>query len=130
MGMSSGIYQGLLNSDELFSPKPQWLVLATVDGAYLAHLVRPDTQIEVDRIALLAAGAVGHHERRTMEHDLGALRYGLTFADNGFVITAFTGNNWVLSLMFNEANLTTLISTLQVLPTVVGDLAQLESAEQ
>jgi hypothetical protein len=130
MGMSSGIYQGLLNSDELFSPKPQWLVLATVDGAYLGHLVRPDTQIEIDRIALLAAGAVGHHERRAMEHDLGALQYGLTFADNGFVITAFTGNNWVLSIMFNEANLIALMSTLQVLPRVVDNLTKLESAKQ
>ena len=128
MAMNSEIHQALLQSDEQFIPKPQWLVLTTADGAYLGHLVRPDIPIEIDRIALLAAGAVGHHERRTMEHDLGALRYGLTFANSGFVITAFTGINWVLSLMFKEATLTALTSTLQVLPKVVDNLSQLESS--
>jgi hypothetical protein len=127
MAMSSGIYQALLQSNEQFVPKPQWLVLATIHGEYLGHLVKPDTHIEIDRITLLAAGASGHHERRTMEHDLGAVRYGLTFADKGFVITAFIGDNWVLSLMFKEATLTALMSTLQGLPKVVDNLVQLES---
>ena len=130
MEINGEIYQALLQSDALFIPKTQWLVLATVHGEYLGHLAKPGTAIEIDRIALLAAGASGHHERRTMEHDLGAVRYGLTFAENGFVITAFTGNNWVLSLMFKEANLAVLMSTLQVLPEVVENLAQLESTKR
>ena len=130
MEMNSEIYQVLLNIDKLFSPKPHWLVLATADGFYLGHLAQPDQWLDTQRIVALSAGAVGHHERRTMEHDLGTLRYGLTFADNGFVITAFTGNDWVLSLMFKEANLAALISTLQVLPDAIDNLAQLESTKR
>jgi uncharacterized membrane protein len=65
-----------------------------------------------------------------MEHYLGTCLYGLTFADKGFVITAFVGNSWVLSLKFLQANLTVLASTLQAIPEIVDNFAQLESGKR
>jgi hypothetical protein len=130
MASSIDIDQALQRSYDLFSPKPQWLVLATVTGDYLGRLVQPNISIEIDRLTALAAAAAGHHERVAMEHDLQPVRYGLTFADNGFVITAFVGSERVLSLQFTEANLDALMKTLQVLPKIVDNLFQLESEKR
>lgn len=110
---------------EQFIEKPEWLVLATVEGLYLAHVAAPDMIIELERIAALAAAAAGHHERRAMEYQLGRLRYGLTFAEHGFVIAAFVAEDWVLSLKFNTTSTIVLANTLQRLPAAYRPLCDL-----
>ncbi|MBI1279824.1 MAG: hypothetical protein GC179_16975 [Anaerolineaceae bacterium] len=124
--MNSEIDRILHQSHDSFTDKPQWLVIATIHGDYVGHLVQADTSIELDRVIALVAAGAGHHERYADEYNLGTLRFGLTYANKGFVVTAFTGHKWVLCLKFTEANLTVLMNALQVLPKVVDDLAQLE----
>jgi hypothetical protein len=126
MEMSNDIEQALRHSYDRFIHKPEWMLLATNYGLYLGHLVMTDAPTDIERSVTLAAGASALHERLAMDYVLGTLRFGLTFADTGIVVYAFTGNSWVLTLMFAEANLIVLTSTLQVLPDIVANLAQLE----
>lgn len=117
--------RALHHSYETLPHKPRWLALSTVTGEHLGHYFQPAVQVEIDRITALAAAAAGHHERRSMEHALGAARWGITLAERGFVVTAFVTSEWILSLMFAETDLAALMDTLQALPEVAERLAAL-----
>lgn len=129
MAMHTDIDQALHQSHDLFSPKPQWLMLATVHGEAVKYIGQPDVAIELDRISALAAAAAGHHERLTTEYNLGTPSYGVTIGGNGLVIMAFIGTNWVLVLKFQEASTNVLMNTLRVLPTIIYKLLQPDSGK-
>jgi hypothetical protein len=108
--------QALYLASQRFTDKPEWLVLATSYGTYLAHVAEPALNVELERIVALAAAAAGHHERRASEYQLGRLLYGVTFAEQGFVIATFVTEEWVLSLKFGTASAAVLARSLEILP--------------
>jgi len=125
--MTNEMQQALQHSFDRFTHRPQWLVLATVIGDYLDHIALPTATVEIDRAAALAGAAGGHHERIAMEHGLGALHFGLTVGDDGFVIAAFVGSGWVACMKFTKANLA---ETLGMLPEALAPLIQLEAEQR
>jgi hypothetical protein len=125
MMQQADLENALHRVQEQFTVQPEWLVLATTAGLYLAHVASPNMITELDRIVALAAAAAGHHERRAMEYGLGRLQYGLTFAERGFVIAAFVSEDWVLSLKFNTASTAVLSDILQALPDACRPLRDL-----
>ncbi|MBZ0282375.1 MAG: hypothetical protein K8L97_16660 [Anaerolineae bacterium] len=125
--MTNDMHQALQHSFDRFTHRPQWLVLATVLGDYLGHVAQPNVTVEIDRAAALGGAAGGHHERITMEHGLGAVQFGLTVGDDGFVIAAFVGSGWVLCMKFTGASLP---ETLGTLPDALVSLVQLEAEQR
>ncbi len=127
MEMNRDIQQTLDYCKTLFAVPPQWLVLSTVRGEYVGHVILSEAHIEIERIVALSAGAAGHYERHAMEYRLGSAHYGLTLAEAGFVIYAFVGKERILCLLFKDATLTTLTAVLRDMPDVVEHLGSVDT---
>ena len=127
MKAKGNIEQALDHCKSLFVISPRWLVLSTMIGEYLGHVILPEENIEIERITALSAGASGHYERHAMEYRLGEARCGLIVAETGCVVYAFVGEERVLSLMFKDTTLTALTSILSDMPGVIEYLVQFET---
>ncbi len=126
MDAKGDIVQALDYCKNLFAISPQLLVLATVMGEYLGHLILSEETIEVERVLALSAGASGHHDLHAMEYRLGKASYSLMVAETGCIVYAKLDEDRVLSLMFKDATETTLSSILFDLPKAIEYLINLE----
>lgn len=121
--MRSDVEKMLREIAETYADKLEWLVLGTGTGEYVGHW----GTVETDRVVALLGAADGHHNRIATEIGLGEIHYGITWGKNGFLLTVFAVDPWVLGMKFTSH---TLMDALRILPEVLVRLVELPDDEK
>jgi predicted regulator of Ras-like GTPase activity (Roadblock/LC7/MglB family) len=102
--------------------QPAWLVVATIDGLYVADTVRHDVAIDIERVVVLIAAASSNMERHAQEYHIREAAYSITVTDTGCFIYAVVGDEYVLSLVFDTPVTEQLHEILRRLPEVIATI--------